>query len=150
MEPSGWVATIISVVLAVFGGAGFWSWWSGRGDRPLKKQEVENATLTVVQGTYGGLLNDVLKRLDAVKADNKEMRKELAQHGDRIDELESVVDDQATTIHRLRRALQHAVDWIEDVHMRWHVYRLRDTPPARPPLNHPEEMRPDDRPADQS
>lgn len=148
MEPSGWAAAIISIVLALFGGAGFWSWWSSRSDRPLKKQEVDNATITVVQSTYGGLLNDVLKRLDAVKADNKEMRKELAQHGSRIDELESIVDDQATTIHRLRRALQHAVDWIEDVHMRWHVYRLRDTPPERPPLNPTEDPIQDERTAD--
>lgn len=134
MESSELWTLVITGVLALFGGAGFWGWWTNRGERPLRKKEVENATLTVVQDTYGDLLKDVRSEVRELRTLLKEQAEEQAEQGERITELEEIVNDQATLIHKLRRALQSALTWIDDVHLHWETYRLREAPPLRPEI----------------
>lgn len=132
MDSSELWTLVITGVLALFGGAGFWGWWTNRGERPLRKKEVENATLTVVQDTYGDLLKDVRAEVRELRTLLKEQAEEQMEQGGRITELEEIVNDQATLIHRLRRALQSALSWIDDVHHRWEYHRMQDQPPSRP------------------
>ena len=114
------IATVVTGVLTFAGSAGLWSWLSNRAERPIKKQEVDNATLTSVREVYGEMLDD--------------LREQAASQGEQIESLNSRVRCQEGKIARLQHVVRVATAWIDDIHERWEWHRLQDSPPPRPHL----------------
>lgn len=118
---------VVTGVLSIAAGVGFWTWLSARGERPLKRREVDAVAAKSMREVYGGMLDD--------------LQSEIARHGERIDaqdkrinELTEEVRWQAATIERLRWATERARRYIDDLHERWEWHKVQDAPPPRPPL----------------
>lgn len=105
--------------------AGFFMLRKGAKEEPLKKAEIESATIKSwagVEGVWSELVNQLRDEINRVKSDQKDYQEESER---KFALLEEKIRTQGTIIQKLQR-------WIDDVYHNWHKYRNYDDPPDRP------------------
>lgn len=122
-------STVVGALVVIFGGAGIWGFLSNRSDRPIKKQEIENAEFAHVTGAYDSLVERLEARVDKLEQQVAKDGEELASQGSQIRELREELRVKSTLLDRITSAFAHATSYIEDLHKRWEHHRQSDDPP---------------------
>jgi hypothetical protein len=134
------IAVIIGGILAVLGGAGFWTYMSHRKDAPIKKRDADIAAAHISQQMALANAEDLRVDLGRVREEVKEERTAREALSTRFEALQKTVNEQADTISSLRRVIRIFNDAWASLEANWQILRLQETAPSKPYINMKEDL----------
>lgn len=129
------VIVIITGVLGIAGGGGYWGYKQFKREAPVKQRDADIAVAEKSQQM-------ALASAQRLEADVVRLRADLNTERDarqnltgRVDSLETQVREQNRTIQLLREAVRLFNAAWDDLTHRWHTLRQSEHPPTRPHIN---------------
>lgn len=133
------ITVIIGGLLAVLGGAGFWTYMSHRTDAPIKKRDADVAAAHVSQQMAIANAEELRKDVDRIRGDLNHEREQREELSTRFEALQTKVNEQADTISSLRRIIRIFNDAWASLEANWQILRLQETAPSKPYIDMKEE-----------
>lgn len=133
------ILTIITGVLAIIGGAGFWGYLQSRKEAPISRRAADLAVAEKSQQMSMLVADDLREDYTRLRADLNTERGERIALAGRVDELgnhireqDKMIREQDTTIRTLRDVLRAFSTGWENLIRDWDTIRLSATPPRKP------------------
>lgn len=133
------LTALVSIAAPVFGGGGFWVWWSGRKKAALTDVDARIVVadrlqqMAVVSAEKANArAEDLEADVDELKRGLKEERRARERQSTEHQEQIAILEQRISVLDRAVRVLSTAWD---DLRARWHEIRLNEDPPDKPNIH---------------
>ena len=126
---------LITGILGVLGGAGFWGYMASRKEAPIKKRDADIAAAHQSQQMALAVADDLREDVNRLRGELGVEREERQKLSGRVQGLETHIRELNGTIRSLREAILAFRDARDDITRRWAEIRLQDEAPPMPYTN---------------
>jgi chromosome segregation ATPase len=126
---------LITGILGVLGGAGFWGYMASRKEAPIKKRDADIAAAHQSQQMALAVADDLREDVNRLRGELGVEREERQKLSGRVQGLETHIRELNGTIRSLREAIRAFRDAWDDITRRWAEIRLQDEAPPMPYTN---------------